>query len=222
MNQTFPAPKAKAAEPRAKSKELTSSLRKSQDRESSSSKKSVKFVDEASPQQTRPLQQSIVITDSLDDPKGKVFVVHRSSADSKDFKTNNFYDRTEEPELAALEDAEQRELSRIVSDPKLRIIAPGFEWDSNGGRRDKHSRQKSMEVGSRKEASQRGQPFVNSSVDKGGESRKLRHEGASPRQLDAEDQDDRGSEQSVRSVRFEESNELLKSIYEFNKTSRSQ
>lgn len=216
LNQTFPKSKSTQKQKQPEIKQLSSSLRKSHDRDQSSSKKSVKFLEEERPEKEKKLQESIIITDSIDDPKSKIFVVNRSSIDSKQYKTNNFYQNDDEEE--------KKSLSRIVSDPKLRIIAPGLDWSDSNHKSEKRVRQKSMDVASipTKKPHHTRHSSTSKPEPKPQESNNIKIEEPKKSPANDENTDDHLSEQSIRSSRFEESNELLKSIYEFNKQSRSQ
>ena len=218
MNQTFPKSKSGAIKFEEEENALASSLRKSYEKELSSSKKSVKFVDE-SPR--RELVASMVVGDPMDDAKGKVFVVARSSVDSKAFNTNNFYQQ-DEPQTTL---QENKALDRIVSDPRLRIVAPGIIWDDKGKfsevPKDSPIVKKQFVVASSKRS--KSQKLAKSEVLEANP--KIKVLGESQKEQPKEDRIEdlkEESQQSSKSMRFEESSELLKSIYEFNKTSRQQ
>lgn len=199
---------------------LTSSLRKSQDRENSSSKKSVKFEDSELPKGKPTSKEPIIITDSIEDPKSKIFVIKKASKDSKNFETNNFYDKEEKTESKELtQTLTAGELSRIASDPKLRIIAPDFDWDPESGKKESHSRQKSADVNVFKESATRQKHKPTRSEINQRPETEYHFEVPENSHMTPDDRDD---VKNTKSSRFEESDELLKSIYEFNKSSRSQ
>lgn len=267
FNQTFPKSRSGAVLLEDQQRPLSSSVRHSQEGENSSSKKHVKFVNESTPKSK--LQESIIISDSLQDTAGKVFIVH-TETDEKNYRTNNFYQKEEHETLEKSE--EKHELVKKLSNPKLRIVAPGVGWEENqkettkanenklsqtGGSsknkktpikeivkkprdsrsipRDKHTTPQADRTKSTDKAVDSNKKDVNtreSSKSRDEEAKltgKLVSSRESPSKTHLQSSimtdnlnDHRRSILSTKSSRFDESNELLKSIYEFNKSSRQQ
>lgn len=139
LNKTFPRPKSAASsKSNEKQKQLVSSLKKSY--EKSSDKKAVKFVDQSyenSPEKKK--------TTSKQQTPEKIFMVNRSQGSTSNYKTSGFYHESDIKKQVVVDQMDptqtnqysvkktspdKRRLEKSASDPKLRIIAPGFEVDS--------------------------------------------------------------------------------------------